>query len=201
MSDKKNVPSDMRTDIMKATSRAIREHGYADLTMDKIADEYDKCKSNLHYHYGTKENLMIDFIDYLLQGFKEKIVPDTEDPLEKLNGLIDRMLFGINGGDIPERFHAVLLEVRSQAPYNERYKQKITDNDDFIHDKVTKIIETGIEKEKFREVNPELTATLILSTIDGARARQISTERNVAQKAKESLDQAIEDLLLKEHQE
>ncbi|MEF8835436.1 MAG: TetR/AcrR family transcriptional regulator [Candidatus Thermoplasmatota archaeon] len=197
MSKEKEIPPETRKDIMKATSKAIRRHGYAELTMDKIAEEYDKCKSNLHYHYGTKENLMVDFIDYLLEGFKEKVVPDTDDPLEKLNGLIDRMLFGISDGEIPERFHAVLLEIRSQVPYNERYREKITENDEFIHEKVTEIIEEGIEKGRFKGVDSEKTATIILSTVDGGRARQISTERDVAEKARESLKYLIESTLLK----
>ncbi|MEF8875031.1 MAG: TetR/AcrR family transcriptional regulator [Candidatus Thermoplasmatota archaeon] len=198
MSEKKEISSKTRKDIMKATFRAIREHGYAELTMDKIAEEYDKCKSNLHYHYGTKENLMVDFITYLLEGFKEKVVPDTDDPVKRLDGLIDSMLFGIGEGEIPERFHAVLVELRSQAPHNEKYRKKITENDRFIHNKVKEIIEEGIEKERFKEVNPDQIATIILSTIDGGRARQISTERDVAEKAKEALDQMIESLLLKE---
>jgi len=198
MSEEKDVPPETRNNIMKATSRAIRRHGYAELTMDKIAEEYDKCKSNLHYHYGTKENLIVDFIGYLLEGFKEKIVPDAEDPVKRLDGLIDRMLLGTRDGEIPERFHTVLIELRSQAPYNERYRKKITENDVFIHDKVTDIIEEGIENGRFKEVDPDQISTIILSIIDGGRARQISTERDVAEKSRKALDQLIESILLKE---
>ncbi len=198
MSEEKEISSETRKNIMKATSRAIRKHGYAELTMDNIADEYDKCKSNLHYHYGTKENLMVDFISYLLEGFEKKIVPDIDDPEEKLTVLIDRMLFGINGEEIPEKFHAVLMEMRSQAPYDKKYREKITQNDTFIHDKVSEIIEEGIENGDFREVDPDEIATLILSTIDGGRVRQISTDRDVAEKARESLKHLVESLLLKE---
>ncbi len=193
----KEIPPETRKAIMKATSKAIRRHGYAELTMDKIAEEYDKCKSNLHYHYGTKENLMIDFIGYLLEGFKEKIVPETKDPVEKLDGLIDRMLLGTKDGDIPERLHTVLIELRSQAPYNERYRRKITESDVFIHDKVREIIEEGIEKDRFKEVDPDQIATIILSTIDGGRARQISTDRDVAENLRKAIDQILQSLLLK----
>jgi len=198
MSVESEISPETRNDIMEATSKAIRRHGYAELTMDKIAEEYDKCKSNIHYHYGTKENLMVDFIDYLLEGFKEKIVPDTEDPVEKLDCLINRMLFGTGAGDIPERLHTVLIELRSQAPYNEKYRGKITENDVFIHDKVRDIIDEGIEQGSFKEVDSDKIATIILSTIDGGRARQISTDRDVAENLRKALDQLLEGLLLKE---
>ncbi len=193
-----DVPIEVKEEIMKATFSAICEHGYADLTMEKIADETERCKSTLHYHYGTKENLMVDFIKFLLEGFKENIVPKNEDPLKKLDGLIDRMLFGKKDGEVPERFHTALLELRSQAPYSEKYRQQITENDEYIHEKVVEIIEEGIEKEKFEDVNPYRTATVILSTIDGARARQLSTNRDAAENARESLDELLENLLFKD---
>ncbi len=191
-----NVPEKVREKAMEATFKALCKYGYADLTMKKIADESDKCKSTFHYHYDTKENLLVNFIEYILEGFKDKMVPDTEDPLEKLNGLIDNMLFGLSDEETTESFHTALLEIRSQAPYNERYREQITENDRHIKDIVSSIIKEGVEKDRFREVNPEETATIILSAIDGARARQISTNRNATKELRRSLDWIVEDMLL-----
>ncbi len=198
-SDIKEVPKKTRKDIMRATFEALCKHGYADITMEKIADESGKAKSTLHYHYDTKDNLMVDFIKFLLEGFEEKIVPDNDDPLEKLNGLIDRMLFGLEEGDTHERFHTALLELRSQAPYNDKYKKQITKNDESIQNIFKKIIEKGIEKGKFKEkVDPERTSTIILSAIDGARARQISTDRDASENVREALDIIINNDMIKE---
>ncbi|MEF8974259.1 MAG: helix-turn-helix domain-containing protein, partial [Haloarcula sp.] len=44
---------DTADDIMDATYRALCTHGYADLTMQDIADESDKSKAALHYHYDS----------------------------------------------------------------------------------------------------------------------------------------------------
>ncbi|MBS3816891.1 MAG: TetR/AcrR family transcriptional regulator [Candidatus Thermoplasmatota archaeon] len=191
-----SIPDDVKEKAMKATFRALCKHGYADLTMKKIADESDKCKSTFHYHYDTKEKLLVNFIEFLLEGFKDRMVPDTEDPLEKLNGLIDNMLFGLADEETTESFHTALLEIRSQAPYNERYREQITENDQYIKKVVSDIIREGIEKNRFKDVNAEETATVILSAIDGARARQISTNRNATKELRSSLDWIIEDLLL-----
>ncbi len=191
------IPNHTREDIMEATFVALCQHGYADITMEKIAEGSDKSKSTLHYHYGTKEKLMVDFIKFLLEGFEDKIVPNSDDPLEKLNTLIDRMLFGLKDGDTHERFHTALLELRSQAPYNEKYKKQITKNDEVIQKIIVKIIEEGIEKGKFKDTNPERIATIILSAIDGARARQISTDREAAENVREALDRIIESTLMK----
>ena len=198
MSKKDDIQPKVRNDLMKATFRALCKHGYADITMKKIADESDKCKSTLHYHYGTKENLMVDFIKYLLEGFEEKIVPDSDDPLEKLNGLIDRMLFGLQEGDIHERFHTALLELRSQAPYNEKYREQITKNDEYIQNILKDIINEGVQEGRFKDVDPEITSTIILSSIDGARARQISTNREAAENVREALRRIIENDIIKD---
>lgn len=198
MVSKDDIPPDVRKDIMKATLKAIRKHGYADLTMEKISDEFGKCKSTLHYHYGTKEELIVEFIRFLQEGFKKHIMPESDDPLKKLEGIIDRMMFGTKDGKVPERFHTVLLELRAQAHHNDRYREQITENDRFIHGKVTEVIEEGIEKDVFKNVDPSLFATIILSSIDGARARQISTDRDAIQKARGSLDRILDEMLLKE---
>ena len=41
---------DSTDDIMSATFRALSKHGYASLSMQDIADEFDKSRSLLHYH-------------------------------------------------------------------------------------------------------------------------------------------------------
>lgn len=197
MHSDESVKEEFKEASMKATFRALCKHGYADLTMQKIADESDKCKSTFHYHYNTKENLITHFIEYLLEGFEEKMVPDTDDPLEKLNGLIDNMLFGLTDEETTMSLHTALLEIRSQAPYNDKFREQITQNDEHILNVVSGIIEDGIEKGRFKEVDSRKMATAVISAIDGARARQISTNRKATEELKKSLHWIIKELLLK----
>ena len=44
--------SDTPEEVMEATCRALCEHGYADLTMQDVADESDKSTAALHYDPG-----------------------------------------------------------------------------------------------------------------------------------------------------
>jgi len=57
---------------MEATYRALCAHGYADLTTQDIADESETSKASLHYHYDTKEELLLSFLDYLYDRFVER---------------------------------------------------------------------------------------------------------------------------------
>ncbi len=64
---------------MAATYRALCAHGYADLTMQRIADEAGKSKSLLHYHYGTKQELLVAFLDYLFDRFEARVAATEGD--------------------------------------------------------------------------------------------------------------------------
>lgn len=171
--------SETRAAIMQATYRALCKHGYANLTTQAIADEFDKTKAVLHYHYDTKEDLLVSFFDYLLDQFLEDIEIETiDDPKEQLLALVDALLFGkddVSSEDHWE-YHTALLEVRAQAPHNGIYRAQLTRNYRSLHQIMTSIIQNGIDQGVFREVNPEHTATLLLATINGARMDHITLD-------------------------
>lgn len=187
--------------IMKAVYEALQKHGYANLTMQKIADETNKCKSTLHYHYNTRNELLTAFLEYILEKFKEKIEIQNQNPEEKLNLIIDRLIYG-NSEENKEKhltFHRDLLELRSQTPYNKEFKKQITENEKYLHQEITKTIKKGIKKGTFKkENNPEQIASLILATIDGARIQQITTnEEQKLDQTRRALNTIIKKTLIK----
>ncbi|MCH7660509.1 MAG: TetR family transcriptional regulator [Euryarchaeota archaeon] len=158
---------------MEATYRALCEHGYAALTMQDIADELDKSKSLLHYHFDTKEDLLVAFIEFLLEEFEEKRAENAEAPPEKrLEEFVDWFVFAPEEDD-RTAFHIALLELRSQAPYTEAYREQLARSDRLVRETIVEIVEAGIESGEFRsDVDPESIARLVFATMDGARIRQ-----------------------------
>ncbi len=165
--------TDTRQAIMEATYRALCEHGYAALTMQDIADELDKSKSLLHYHFDTKEDLLVAFIEFLLEEFEEKRAENAEAPPEKrLEEFVDWFVFAPEEDD-RTAFHIALLELRSQAPYTEAYREQLARSDRLVRETIVEIVEAGIESGEFRsDVDPESIARLVFATMDGARIRQ-----------------------------
>ena len=81
-------------EIMDGVYSALRAHGYADLTMQDIADECSKSKSLLHYHYDTKEGLLVAFLDHVITDSEARIAAHaTEPPAERLAGFICWFVF------------------------------------------------------------------------------------------------------------
>jgi AcrR family transcriptional regulator len=185
--------------IMRATYRALCKHGYADLTMQKIADEFDKTKATLHYHYDTKENLLAAFFEYLFNKFKQQNnISDLESPKEKLNGFIDRLLLGS-----PERrrndqfdhweFHMVLLAIRMQSIHTDEIRGQLTDNFNTLRAMISGIVRDGVEQGTFRDVDPDQIALLILTVINGTHVYHLTLDRDdIAETTRHALHAFIE---------
>ncbi|ELY51614.1 TetR/AcrR family transcriptional regulator [Natronolimnohabitans innermongolicus] len=188
--------------IMRATYRAMCTHGYANLTMQAIADEFDKTKGVLHYHYDTKEDLLVAFLEYLLDAFEETIaVDEAVAPDDRLEEFIDTLLFGP-----PERstfdhweLTTAMLEVRTEAPHNAEFRRQLSRNYETVEATAVAIVEDGIERGVFRDVDPEGVATLLLAGINGARIYQVTLERDdVAERAATVLRSIVREWLCQE---
>ena len=161
-------------EIMDGVYSALRAHGYADLTMQDIADECSKSKSLLHYHYDTKEDLLVAFLDYVVSDSEERIAARADEPpVERLVEFVGWFVFAPDEAE-REAFHIALLELRTQGPFNERIREQLARSDRLLRGTVADILADGIEAGVFRDVDVEETAALLVATLDGARTRQIT---------------------------
>ena len=73
MDDPFAEPSNTRQAILGAAFRALCEHGYANVTIQRIGDEFDKSPSLVYHHYDGKDDLLIDLLGFLLDEFEASI--------------------------------------------------------------------------------------------------------------------------------
>ncbi|WP_254862217.1 TetR/AcrR family transcriptional regulator [Halovivax gelatinilyticus] len=162
--------------IMEGTYRALCEHGYPETTISKIADEFGRSRSLLYYHYEDKDELLTDFLRFLIDRVESDL--DTEaldDPAEELTQSIDRF--------VPEpmdddqlNFRQAYFEIRSQAPHKPTYRALIGETDALIIDHLADTIERGIEDGTFRAVDAEATASFLYSSMYGTMVRGVTLE-------------------------
>ncbi len=203
---------------MEATHRALCKHGYANLSIQKIADEFEMTTAVLHYHYDTKEKLLSAFLEYLLDNLVDEHtnqfdIEAIEDPHDRLLVIVDALLVVLVGIDNPDRpieraddrpplggeeLSMALLELRAQAGRNESFREQFTVNYDYAWDLMVATIEEGVEQGVFREVDPGQVATLLLATMLGGRAYHVSlTHDDVASTVRNALvDLILDDLLV-----
>ncbi|WP_066417882.1 TetR/AcrR family transcriptional regulator [Halorubrum aethiopicum] len=161
-------------EIMNGVYRALCRHGYAGLTMQDIADECSKSKSLLHYHYDTKEDLLVAFLSRVISDFEHRMSRGADaPPVERLVAFVGWFVFEPAETE-RESFHIGLLEMRSQGPFNDRIREQLLRSDRLLRETAAEILADGIDEGAFREVDVDETAALLVATLDGARTRQIT---------------------------
>ena len=170
------MPEATRGCIVDATYRALCANGYAALTMQDIADECDCSTSLLHYHFDTKEDLLVELLAHLLERFETRVSgAAAEDPRDQLVDLVDVFLFGGERDRGEHRaFHTALLELRAQAPHDEAFRARLAENDARVHAAVTAVVERGIDEGRFVPVDAARTAAHLLAAVRGARTRWVT---------------------------
>lgn len=172
------MTEDTTDELMRATYRALCKHGYANLTMQDIADESTKSKAALHYHYDTKQELLLAFLSFLYERFEERLhAPEGDDPMERLLAFIDAALTP------PERddqlaFQTAILEIKTQAPYDDAFGDQIARFDRLLSDQCRSIIEDGIEQGVFRETDPDDVATFFVTLFNGAHVLWVTENQS-----------------------
>ncbi len=159
---------------MEATFRALAAHGYADLTIQAIADEFDKSKSLIHYHFDSKADLMVAFMAHLLEGFIDEVEGGADaDPRDRLRRMAEIVVHGMGDEEATRDFHTALLGMRAQAPFDPDLQGQLVENDRLIRGVIADIVREGIESGQFRDVDPERYAALFRSAIEGAQSHDV----------------------------
>ncbi|ELZ12163.1 TetR family transcriptional regulator [Halovivax asiaticus JCM 14624] len=161
--------------ILDATYRALCEHGYADLTMQRIADESTLSKAAIHYHYDSKEHLFEQFLEYLYDRYTDRLDGATgASARDRLDALLTVQLAD-EAADPGIDFQTAMLEVRAQAPYDEAIQETLSAFDEALVARLRETIADGVDAGEFDErVDPDLAADLLTTAIKGAHTRQVA---------------------------
>jgi AcrR family transcriptional regulator len=158
MDDPFAEPSDTRQAILGAAFRALCEHGYANVTIQRIGDEFDKSPSLVYHHYDGKDELLLDLLGFLLDEFEASVADGSaagpsEDSAatagddapemapeeafdrsarEQLDGYLTAAVDPASLEDPyapDERFVTVMTELRSQAASDEAFRDHFDRSD------------------------------------------------------------------------
>ena len=168
-------------EVMEATYRALCEHGYADLTMQRIADEADRSKAALHYHYDTKEELLQAFLEYVAEWFEAELKPAAAeaDPEARLRAVV-ATVFDRAEADRGE-YPIALLEIKAQAPYDDAYRRRLRTLDERLRRTVAEAVRAGVDEGVFEDADPSEVARFVATAIDGGHTREVALGEDPAE--------------------
>ncbi len=190
-------PDGTEAALMRATYDALCEWGYADLTIQRIGDEFPKSKSLIYQHYNGKDELLRSLLTYLLDRFETQFPENvSSDPVECLLEILEYTV--APGGDTDRtKFRSAIIELRAQAAHDEAYRRHFSHSDQVFHSHLAGVIEAGIETGAFRAVDPEREGALLLSILNGAMLQRATTDRtDLIETVHDAVTNHVEDNLL-----
>lgn len=146
---------------MEATKEALRKHSYSELSIQNIADEFEKSKSLLYHHYDGKDEILLEFMDFMLENFREEVLSEQEEsPGEEL----ERDAFMAFDSRHDCGILKTLTELRTQGLRDERFQEKFRGLENTYRNRLENLISAGKESGRFRKsVDPETSAEFILA--------------------------------------
>lgn len=81
--------------LVDATISAIYEHGFHDATAIRIAEHAGLSTGNIHYHFGSKEELFAAAMRQLMSGISDELVLElgkADTPLARTQAVLDANL-------------------------------------------------------------------------------------------------------------
>ncbi|ELZ93032.1 TetR/AcrR family transcriptional regulator [Haloferax sulfurifontis] len=188
-------PDDTKTEILKATFDALAEHGYANLTIDRISQHFSKSEGLVFYHYDGKDDVLLDLLNYLLSRFREVGMPvsDDGDPETRLRSLFDQVIPEPDEQQIRD-YETVLTELRMRAAQDEAFQECFNQSQDVFRETIREILQDGIESGDFREMDPELVTNFLVTLVSGRTFERVTT--GISRPIQSELDNYIKYRLL-----
>ncbi|ACV47780.1 MULTISPECIES: TetR/AcrR family transcriptional regulator [Halomicrobium] len=197
-------PDDSREAIMRATYCALKQYGYAGLSIQRIADEADLSKSTFYHHYDDKHDLLTSFVDFILAEFTRVFSLEAGDgPEANLRTFVRLILDPTTAEKVSEESPAstvlgTYVELRAQAVQDETIREKFTEVDRSFEDQIAEIVENGVASGVFRDVDPEQTATFVSTLVAGQTFRQSTRDDDPSEAVLAAFDDYVRESLLRD---
>ncbi|WP_116996759.1 TetR/AcrR family transcriptional regulator [Desertimonas flava] len=152
--------------ILDASSRVFRRLGYAQTTLEDVAEEVGVTRASLYYYVGTKEELLIALLYqpmHQMTANLKAIVESTESATEQLRRALRRYTQDMS--DTPEI--GIFLANNIHQLLSGREADDIARNADEYGRVLQGIIEAGIDAGEFRvDLEPHMTMLWILGAFN-----------------------------------
>lgn len=153
-----------REGILEAAARIFSEKGYHATSMQDIADAVNLQKASIYHHFSSKQEILLDILDYALDLINSRLELVLSQPLSPDEKLHQAMVSYFQTIAENQNLSAVLLlELRAldpelkarQASRREKFERLWRD-----------LIIEGKQQGVFNDVDPSLTGRAILGVMN-----------------------------------
>lgn len=170
-------PMTTQDQILEATYNALHQYGYAGLSIQRIADFTDISKSSIYYHFENKNELLLAFLEAVLQNVSHRFDFESRaDPVADLNNFIDQIFNSIDPETEEETVPiSAYIEIRSQAVWNDAYRERITDIDTALKEQFRSILCRGVEQGMMKDIDMNQVGEFLVTMLTGTLERYVTS--------------------------
>lgn len=149
--------------------------------------------SSIYYHFENKNELLLAFLEAVLQNVRHRLDFESRAaPVDDLNHFIDQIFTSIN----PEAEEETLpigayIEIRSQAVWNDAYRERITEIDTALNEQCHTILCRGIEKGVMKDIDVTQVGDLLVTILIGTLERYVTTEEMSLERTRKEIDKYL----------
>lgn len=171
-------PETTEEEILYATYRSLATHGYADLTIKTIGEELGTSPSLVYHHFENKEELVLACLEFMLSRYQEHYVDrQGEAPAAGLDRLLE-MASGRGLADAESEFLALLVDLRSQAAHNDRFREHFTRSDAVFREHIAELLGEAEMLETVALEDPDRSAEFLFTVLLGALVRVATSDES-----------------------
>ena len=164
---KPDVAQERKNQIVRATVDCISRYGYHNFSMQDVAKTAGVSKGIIHYYFLNKDDLMMSVLGKVVSDIGNVMHSDMsalDDPIKKLEIFIE-VCFDIVRST--REYYQVNMDFWTQINQKEEVRSVIAKHYVKFRKTCTQVLEEGVEKGVFQNVNPTEYSSFIIASIDG----------------------------------
>lgn len=183
-----------KEEILDATRVALGEYGYTDLSMGKIAEEFGRSQSLLHYHFDSKEKLLAAMVRRERAEYGDLAESLPTDPEQRLDALTDLFVREYSSWAEDEPMAVRYTELLASAHDSDPIRRELRAFFAQIRSLFVETVREGVETGVFTNVDPEQVGHLMYAASTSASEHWLTGEPD----AEETIADALEVFVVSE---
>lgn len=162
--------------LVRGTYDVMARVGTQQLSLRRIAKELGVSPALLVYHFGSKDNLLIETMHWALAGSVQRLqrqIAGVEDPAEALRTSIDAVFVGARAN---RSFYLIYLDLVQYAVRHESFTKLAALLREHIDDSYAKVIRLGVQAGVFEAQDIELAARQVRAVVEGGFVQWLQTD-------------------------
>lgn len=156
-----------REALVKAGYAEILEKGIQATTIDSVVKRAGFSKGGALYYYRTRDDLLYAVLEWLLSHLDrtlDQVASGQQSPRARLASEIE-VLF--HSDDVNRKLYIVLFDFVAFGLRSERFRALLAAFFERCRERDAAIIEEGVRKQQFRQVNADDVARTLRGLVDG----------------------------------